>query len=487
MLGNRGKTLLNPLVAIQNFEYKISNILDKPLESAFGYVSVLPGAFSAYRFRAIMGRPLERYFHGDHTLSKILGKKGIDGMNIFKKNMFLAEDRILCFELVAKAGQKWHLCYVKAAKGETDVPEGVAEFLSQRRRWLNGSFAASLYALMHFGRIYGSGHNAARIFFLHIQLVYNSVNVFFSWFSLASYWLTTAVIMDLVGTPEPVRDYHGWPFGDVASPIVNVFVKHSYLLFVLLQFILALGNRPKASERSYLASFVVFAIVQGYILVLTTYLVYLALREPLGDQISFASGSAIIDSFFGGSDGVAGVILIALITIYGLNFLASILYLDPWHMFHSFPQYLVLMSTYVNILMVYAFSNWHDVSWGTKGSDSADALPSAHIVMGDSAEDTMVEEVQKEQADIDTLFEATVRRALSPMQQSSHGPAEATHVEDSYKSFRTGLVVSWLVSNVILVIIVTSDDFTTLGVPVSWSIHGQAGRAGQPLNLEHNC
>lgn len=86
---------------------QISNVLDKPLESAFGYVTVLPGAFSAYRFRAIMGRPLEQYFHGDHTLSAILGKKGIDGMNIFKKNMFLAEDRILCFELVAKSGAKW--------------------------------------------------------------------------------------------------------------------------------------------------------------------------------------------------------------------------------------------------------------------------------------------------------------------------------------------------------------------------------------------
>jgi cellulose synthase/poly-beta-1,6-N-acetylglucosamine synthase-like glycosyltransferase len=47
-------------------------------------------------------------------------------MNIFTKNMFLAEDRILCFELVAKAGDKWHLSYVKPAKGETDVPEGKA-------------------------------------------------------------------------------------------------------------------------------------------------------------------------------------------------------------------------------------------------------------------------------------------------------------------------------------------------------------------------
>ncbi|GLI76250.1 chitin synthase, class 3 [Penicillium ochrochloron] len=184
LLGYGWRNVLNPLVAAQNFEYKISNILDKPLESSFGYVSVLPGAFSAYRYRAIVGKPLEQYFHGDHTLSKRLGKKGIEGMNIFKKNMFLAEDRILCFELVAKAGCKWRLSYVKASKGETDVPEGLAEFLSQRRRWLNGSFAASLYATIHFGRIYKSGHNPIRLFLFHIQLIYNIAQLVMTWFSL---------------------------------------------------------------------------------------------------------------------------------------------------------------------------------------------------------------------------------------------------------------------------------------------------------------
>ena len=203
LLGDRWEKLFNPLVAAQNFEYKISNILDKPLESAFGYVSVLPGAFSAYRYRAITGRPLQQYFHGDHTLSKKLGKKGIEGMNIFKKNMFLAEDRILCFELVAKAGVKWTLTYVKASKGETDVPEsenshilhqtskaeltcskGPPEFLSQRRRWLNGSFAAGLYSIMHFNRLYKSGHSFVRMIFLHMQLIYNIIQLIMTWFSL---------------------------------------------------------------------------------------------------------------------------------------------------------------------------------------------------------------------------------------------------------------------------------------------------------------
>ncbi|RYP71077.1 hypothetical protein DL771_005011 [Monosporascus sp. 5C6A] len=461
MLGNGGKKLLNPLVAVQNFEYKISNILDKPLESSFGYVSVLPGAFSAYRFRAIMGRPLEQYFHGDHTLSKILGKKGIEGMNIFKKNMFLAEDRILCFELVAKAGSKWHLSYIKAAKGETDVPEGAPEFISQRRRWLNGSFAASLYSLMHFGRMYKSGHNIVRMFFLHIQLLYNIANVVFTWFSLGSYYLTTTVLMQLVGTPTapgPTSEQrHAWPFGDTATPIVNLILQYLYLAFVILQFVLALGNRPKGSKWQYTASFFYFGFVQFYILIISGYLVVSAFK-PGALNVNF--GDELKRMFLGTSE--VGIILVALFATFGLYYLASFLYLDPWHMFHSFPAYMILMSTYINILMVYAFNNWHDVSWGTKGSDKADSLPSAQVVKTEKDE-AMIEEVDKPQEDIDSQFEQTVKRALAPFVPVPED--EGKDLEDSYKSFRTSLVISWLFSNSALIVGVTSDDLgSTFGL-----------------------
>lgn len=111
--------LLNPLVASQNFEYKMSNILDKPLESTFGYITVLPGALSAYRYYALQNDPtghgpLSQYFKGEtlHGASA----------DVFTANMYLAEDRILCWELVAKKQERWVLKFVKSAVGETDVP-----------------------------------------------------------------------------------------------------------------------------------------------------------------------------------------------------------------------------------------------------------------------------------------------------------------------------------------------------------------------------
>jgi chitin synthase len=457
-LGPAGKNLLNPLVAAQNFEYKISNILDKPLESSFGYVSVLPGAFSAYRFRAIMGRPLEQYFHGDHTLAKILGKKGIEGMGIFKKNMFLAEDRILCFELVAKAGSKWHLTYVKAAKGETDVPDGAPEFIGQRRRWLNGSFAASIYALMHFGRLFASGHNPLRKLFFVIQMIYNTLQVIVTWFLLGSFWLTTSVIMDLVGgtideisNPTEVTSARGFPFTIHYTPHVNSMIKYIYVAFLILQFILALGNRPKGSRYTYIVSFVVFALIQLYLLILAFYLLINALFKDNALKNSFNH----IDKFFT-SEGV-GVILVAFIATFGLWFVASILYMDPWHMFTSFIQYLLLMPSFINILNVYAFSNWHDVSWGTKGSDKAEALPSAKSEKAADGKNTVIEEVDLAQADIDSNFEMTVKRALQPYV----APPEAAEksLDDSFKSFRTNLLASWIFSNLILIIVVTSSQF----------------------------
>jgi len=76
------------------------------------------------------------------------------------------------------------LKYVKGAVGETDVPDAIAEFISQRRRWLNGSFFAATYAIAHVGQILRSGHSFTRKMVFMAETVYNIINLTFSWFSI---------------------------------------------------------------------------------------------------------------------------------------------------------------------------------------------------------------------------------------------------------------------------------------------------------------
>ena len=121
--------------------------------------------------------------------------------------MYLAEDRILCFEIVTKKREAWvsvtlshiyinkadqridRLRYVKSAKASTDVPTTVPEFISQRRRWLNCSLFAAIHATVFWFRIWTSGQNFFRKIFLNIEFLYNAVQLFFTWTSLANFFL----------------------------------------------------------------------------------------------------------------------------------------------------------------------------------------------------------------------------------------------------------------------------------------------------------
>ena len=86
----------------------------------------------------------ERYSRDEYLYEEHVPGRGPVSSGFYCKSTGSRNARILCFELVAKAKDKWVLAYVKPSKAETDVPEQAAELISQRRRWLNGSFAASV-------------------------------------------------------------------------------------------------------------------------------------------------------------------------------------------------------------------------------------------------------------------------------------------------------------------------------------------------------
>ncbi len=248
--------LLNPIIAAQNFEYKMSNILDKPMESAFGFISVLPGAFSAYRFVALQNDargngPLEKYFDGE--------KHHLDA-GIFTKNMYLAEDRILCFELVAKRKSRWVLTYVCSATGETDVPEEMPELIKQRRRWLNGSFFAAVYALVHFYQIFRSSHTMMRKIMFMVEFLYQLISMIFAWFAVGNFFLVFQILTTALG---------GASLLGKTGEVLSVIIEWVYLGSLVTCFVLSLGNTPDGSRRFYMTMVYSWGLIMMFVFLLS--------------------------------------------------------------------------------------------------------------------------------------------------------------------------------------------------------------------------
>ncbi|CAG8557199.1 23792_t:CDS:2 [Dentiscutata erythropus] len=306
MKGKGWNKLLNPIVAAQNFEYKMSNILDKPFESVFGYITVLPGAFSAYRYIALQNTknvngeeegPLASYFKGEINDEKKVDKKE---ESIFTANMYLAEDRILCFELVAKRGNSWLLHYVKSSQAETDVPESVTGLISQRRRWLNGSFFASFHAITHFYYIWRSNHSISRKIFLHIEMAYQAYNLIFSWFALS------------LSNPQVA------PWNPNVGNGIFTVLQYIFIALVITQFILAMGHRPQGSKWAYRLSIVFFSLVMVYMLFAAFWLAINGLKDKINNNEVNINGAdtASLSSIL--NNTTFRNIILSLVSTYGL-------------------------------------------------------------------------------------------------------------------------------------------------------------------------
>ncbi|KAG2756369.1 glycosyltransferase family 2 protein [Suillus brevipes Sb2] len=441
--------LTSPLAASQNFEYKMSNILDKPLESVFGYISVLPGAFSAYRYRALLNGPdgkgpLASYFKGE-----AMHGGGASGAGLFERNMYLAEDRILCFEIVTKKREGWILKYVKSAKAATDVPTTVPEFISQRRRWLNGSLFASFHSTIFFYRIWTSGQNPIRMLVLQIEFIYNAVQLLFTWTSLANFYLAFFfLVSSATTTTDGAFNFLSQGAG---QDIFQVFLKlYIALLFVVT--VCSLGNRPQGSKWIYSLCMVLFGICNIITLWCAGWTVYLAVPHTVAGWKDFPQLVATNQAF--------REIVISLAATYGLYFFSSFMHLEPWHMFTSFIQYMFLLPSYVNILMMYAMCNLHDVTWGTKGDNgSTKDLGGAKKVKGENGKDMMEVEIPTAREDVDRMWAAS-RSALKVKapEEKSHRDA-ATKQADHDRNSRTNVVLAWVGTNMLMILVFTSQAF----------------------------
>ena len=331
----------NWVVAGQNFEYKMGNLMDKCCESSMGFITVLPGAFSAYRWSALSPpeldassaqRPIVPYFksvtHGGE-------------MNAFYGNMYLAEDRVLCLELVCSPFGSNVLRYVEGASARTDVPDNTAALTKQRRRWLNGSFFAQVYAiwqgLFQF-RLFRTQHSIWMKFVLFFEFLFLIANTILVWFLAGLFYLSFIILW---------RGYLQEVLNADNANLVFLATQSVYLFLIFTTLILAMGTPPDSPRKGIRVLYGLVQFVFG-ILMLGTLAISVRNIVVSKDWLLTALGLANT----------------------GVYFVAALFHGEIHHILFTFVQYIYMQPTYVNMFQIFAFSNTHDLSWGTKGLDN---------------------------------------------------------------------------------------------------------------------
>ncbi|KAJ3113392.1 Chitin synthase, class 2 [Phlyctochytrium bullatum] len=375
-----------------------------------------------------------------------------------------AEDRILCFELVVKQGSQNVLKYVKHAKAETDVPSTLHDLIKQRRRWLNGSFFASLHATLNFMRIYRSGHRPGKKLILTIEFLYNAINLLFTWFNLGNFFLSFYFLFNVAADQTTATcqlasiETETDPFYPNGHLIFNV-VRTVYIFAVVTVFIAALGNRPEGSRILYTSFTLVFAALMGLMLFMGAWTVKVSVMTYI-DDFGNSSDLWTFLKYMWQSPAFRDIV-VSLLATYGVYLVASIMFMDPWHVFTCMLQYLFMLPSFVNILTVYAFCNLHDVTWGTRPEDPVDLKLGCVTVrqVGNSYE-ADVEMLDEDERKWDDCLDELQKQSKGLRKRKDTGGRidQKTKDEDGFRQFRTNTLFFWLLTNGILVYVFTSPS-----------------------------
>lgn len=325
-----------PVIGVQLFEYATANLLDKSMESMFGFIGVLPGAFSAYRYEAVFGRPLDVYFS--------LEDRGAADLSPAMANAYLAEDRLLGFEIVAKEGCRWTLHYCHAAQAFTDVPDTIGKLVRQRRRWGNGSLFAQVLALSEWHRLlYETRHGVLRKAGFALLWLYYVLSMVLSLFVIGNAYFAYALLFQMLSDYFTSVGASNSAFGAIFASLMWV-----YEITLATLFVYSLGNRPDESESVWQICVNILALFNTVATGLLIYLLYKAV------QLSWQLWTAGL-------------------TTFGAIFVCAALQGRFGWVITSTPAFFWLSPMLLLVIPIYSLCNLQDVSWGTREAHASAA------------------------------------------------------------------------------------------------------------------
>jgi len=303
---------------------------DWPGEVASGYLSVIPGQFSGVRWDAIKFD--ERKSEGAQVLDVYF--KGLGELAPYESTLYLAEDRVLCSEIVTQEDSAWRLDYVDSALAVTDACHSWGELLKQRKRWCNGYLSCRLNFISKVPRYLKSpGQGLSSKATMLSAAAYHSLLTMLDWFLPA---LLVFCYIELAGNALSFL-----AAGSVAYQYMLILSGMTFTGLLLQAIMLFRGELDK---RTYAAMF--FSVCCQIVFTLTSAAVFLR------SGASWINMSLLAVIFL--STPIAALCI-------GKVKLISVLKYQL--------QYMLINPAIELLLWTYAIFNSHDNSWGTKGLD----------------------------------------------------------------------------------------------------------------------
>eukprot|EP00825_Cyclidium_porcatum_P012454 TRINITY_DN164_c0_g1_i2.p1 TRINITY_DN164_c0_g1~~TRINITY_DN164_c0_g1_i2.p1 ORF type:complete len:547 (-),score=56.55 TRINITY_DN164_c0_g1_i2:396-2036(-) len=342
----------------QLFEYILAHMIDKNFESYFNFLHVLPGAWSAYRWKALSVSQKYKQDILQSRYLKIILNENAKEKDYREANMFLAEDRILCLGIFTQLKCSYTLKYIEDAEAYTDSIDDFEGLINQRRRWINSTYFALEYVLRNYQfHIENSSHPWYRkyigIRFSMFMAWLNKINMYFLpgffYFSLhlSCYQLFSHYIKDLNGIFQFIPGL--LPFAYVILLIYMVLISLNYKISYKVN----IKNAETFDMLSGIIGIYQFVMI-GIVLwnVVSNYFLNIYDYQPsnLNNKII----QVMVWSMAGCN--------------FGTIFIVVLLHPSYWgRILKSFLSYLYYSGSYTHTFIIYSFCNVDDISWGTKG------------------------------------------------------------------------------------------------------------------------
>lgn len=323
-------------------DFAVQKLMEWPAEILSGYLTVIPGQFSMFRWAAISNKNYNnksgQFINENQVSNSPLNRylRGLEKLGPFESNMFLGEDRILGYEIISQKKKDYFLSYVPDAVAVADSCETVEELFQQRRRWSNSNFTCNVWLISKIGNCIKNS-NAGILKKLHILLSVPWLGVK----SVLQYLLPSLILILYNVFLDQVSSNSG------DSSIFVKIIEGSYYGFIFLlafQVILFFKGPINKFKKIiiYLSGFIQSALFLA------------AIVYGVADGFKLGNSKILPFLFF-----LEPLILL---------FLARI---DSKKMYKGFRnilfQYIVLRPVMALEIGMYSFCQLHNCSWGTKG------------------------------------------------------------------------------------------------------------------------